>query len=507
MKNVFKALSFLLVFVLLFTWLDNRFYSYDTAWDATDDWRQEFDIVFMGNSHVYCNINPVIINDALQINSIILASGSQPTEITYYNLKSLLKKSIPKAIVIEANVLNSSVEQLYGTNKEGNLYTNNDGIRNPFERAEIVSHLIPVERWLEAYSSMFRPMETWTRFFKWNSSYKPYRVLGYRIQNGIAESSIDLKSAEQQYHRFSGLHHNKEKYLDLSFMKKTLQLAQDHNIPVYIIKCPISSFNAENSDMMYDLAQLAKNYPVVSLVHDYNLNVSAIGLTQEDFFDGGHLNYLGAAKMTEYLTKDIGQWLGKTPDFSKVGWFKGEHFEELPDGRFRYTVDLYDGCLVRFIAQDGDKKRIASTDFSKCNSIDLPRLGSNCSLSFEIKASSPDSYTYAHPQTLAFILSPSALKNYNSSCIDVVQDGNDLTLINHFNEASVQYAWYVYKGDEAILKQMYTKENSNSFSYHFSENGNYKVIAFVRTMDKSDTKSLHVINVTVDNTGLTWEKL
>lgn len=505
MKNLSKALCFLLVFALLFTWLDNKFYSYDTSWEATDDWSQEFDIVFMGNSHVYCNINPVIVNDALNINSIVLASATQPAEITYYNLRSLLNKTTPKALVIEANILNTTVKKIYDTNKEGNLYKNNDGIRNPFERANLVLRLIPVDRWLEAYSALFRPMQTWTRLSKWNSRYKPYMVLGYRVLTGVFNKAVDLKTAEQHYREYTGTYQEQESVtLELSYLKKSLELAQKKHIPVFIIKSPISSYSKSNSDIMYELTRIADSYPAVSLVHDYNLDTSAIGLTQEDFYDGGHLNYLGAAKFTEYLTKDIGRWFGINPDFSKVGWFRGEHLEPLENGRFRYTVDLYDGCLIRFIAKNENKETIASTEYSKNNSIDLPILGSNCTLEFEIKAAGPESYTYDHPQKIEYILSPSDLKNFNTNNFSVTQEGNLLTVINTFDIVPVQYAWYVLKGNEVILKQMYTTENSNSFSYEFIDPGSYKVQAFIRTMDKTDARSIAAVNVTVDQEGVEW---
>lgn len=502
MKNLFKALCFLLVFALLFTWLDNMFYSNDTGWEATDDWGQQFDIVFMGNSHVYCNINPVIINDALGLNTIVLASSSQPSEVTYYNLKTLLKKTTPKALVIEANILNSSVDHLYKTNREGLIYNSITGIRNPVDRAIMVGRLIPLEHWLEAYSSLFRPLETWTRFSKWDLSYTPRTILGYETKSETLKTSVDLLNIQHRYQAAEGTRQNAETTYDLSWMEKILRLAQEKVIPVYIIKSPISSFSAANSNMMYDVAALSKNYTTVHAVHDYNLNLTDIGLTQTDFYDGGHLNSFGAVKFTEYLAGDIGRELGINPDFSKVGWFRGEHCEPLDNDMYRYTVDLYDGCLIRFTATDGDKKTIASTDFSHNNSIDLPR---NCILTYEIKAENPGSYTYDHPQTVSFILKPSPIKDFNNNHIDVVQNGNTLTVTNSFNAVPVQYAWYVYKGSEVILKQMYTKENSNSFSYAFTEPGSYKIQAFIRTMDKTDMRSITAVNVTVEQDGLKWK--
>ena len=74
-----------------------------------------------------------------------------------------------------------------------------------------------------------------------------------------------------------------------------------------------------------------------------------------------------------------------------------------------------------------------------------------------------------------------------------------------FHAVPVQYAWYVIKDKEVILKQMYTKENSNSFTYAFAEPGKYTLQAFVRTMDDSPvTKGIYAVDITVDNAGLKW---
>ncbi len=505
MKNMWQAVCFLLVFSLAFLWLDNIFYKHDSCWEATDDWSgQQFDVVFMGNSHVYCSINPEIINDALHINTIDLSSSSQPSEITYYNLKMLLNKTTPKAIVIEANILNTSVDELYEKDLAGLLYRNFDGIRNSFVRAMIVGRLIPMDKWLEAFSSLFRPVETWTRFEE-SKGKKEAAFLGYIAKEGVVEKPITLDKAEHSYKEAEGIWQNAEEKPDLRWMKKILDLAQKENIPVYIIKTPISLFQTENSNIMLGLNELAKSYPIVTLVHDYNLETSSIGLTREDFYDEWHLNYLGAAKFTEYLTCDLGHWLGIEPDFSKVGWLKGQHYEQLSDDLYRYYVDLYDGCMISFIVKDANDNIIQRTAFSRDNWIDLPVLDNNCKLYFELKGTQSRSYTYEHPQKLRFLLSFSALEGYNENQINLVQDENTLTLTNHFDMVPVQYAWYVYKEDEVIFKQMYTQGNSNSFSYEFTEFGDYKIRAFVKTMDGSNTKSVIAVTVTVDEDGVTWQ--
>ncbi len=496
MKNLLRVLCFIIVFLVIFVNLDNAFYDHSSGWEATDDWsRQQFDVVFMGNSHVYCNINPVIVNDALNINSIDLASSNQPSEITYFYLKELLKKTTPRALVIEANILNSSVDYLYDTDKQGVLYQSIDGVRNPFARAQMVYSLIPVDKWFEAYSSLFRPIETWTRYERLGSSENYDSLLGYKIKDNILDSPIDLKRTEQEYKSAAGKQTGSLDSLNMTWFKRILDLAQRRNIPVYIIKSPISYFSPENSDMMLKVSELAQSYSVVLKVHDYNLDLVEMGLTQEDFFDSGHLNYLGASKFTEYLVYDLGNWLEIEPNFSSVGWLKGMQQEPLNDGKSRYTIDLYDGCLIRFITNSDNSGQ--GSVFSRNNTIILPN---DVPLLYEIKAEKSCSYTYDHPQT--FCITP--LRKFRIEDIDITQNDCTLTVKNNFAGASVQYAWYVYKDGEVILKDMY--KDNNVFSFNFKDVGNYRIKAYIRTMDRTDSKSLYVANVTVNNDGVTWEK-
>ncbi len=97
--------------------------------------------------------------------------------------------------------------------------------------------------------------------------------------------------------------------------------------------------------------------------------------------------------------------------------------------------------------------------------------------------------------------------SFTADYINVAQSGNALTFTNTFNALPVRYAWYVIKDKEIILKQMYTEENSNSFTYDFSEPGNYILQAFVKTSgDSPVTKWVYAVDITVDNAGIKWQK-
>ena len=94
MKIIRKALCFILIFLGLFLTLDHIFYDKSNTsqvWEMIQDPKsKDIDILFMGNSQAYTAINPVVINEALNINTMVLSSSSQPMELAYSNLKVVL---------------------------------------------------------------------------------------------------------------------------------------------------------------------------------------------------------------------------------------------------------------------------------------------------------------------------------------------------------------------------------------------------------------------------------
>lgn len=106
---------------------------------------------------------------------MVLGSPTQPMELTYSNLKVLLNYKRPKVIILEANTLSTTVDNVCKQRREGNLYTNTDAIRNPFYRAWMVAEVLDYRHWLEGFSQLFRPMLKWKRL---NNTHQPTRVSG-----------------------------------------------------------------------------------------------------------------------------------------------------------------------------------------------------------------------------------------------------------------------------------------------------------------------------------------
>ncbi len=499
-KLIIKIFIFGLLFIAIFMFLDRKFYDPRSSWDGIQNWQDvHLDLVFMGNSHVHCDINPVVISDSLGINVYDLSSDRQPSEITYYNFKNLLHYTTPKAIVLEANILSTTINKIRDDNNLGIIYQELTGIKNPVIRADAITHLLPRKNWLEAMSQLFQPIKTWSRYRNWNKNTSSNTVLGYRLQDPGDAISVDFETVAKSYKEQSGKRPD-EQIFDLQWVEKILKLATEKNVDVYIIKSPIARYDTSIADIMYDLSEIAEKYPIVKYVHNYSEDFSSIGLTQNDFKDKGHLNIFGAVKFSEYLAKWYGDFLGIEPDFDKVGWLKSERYEQISENDWRYTVELYAGCLIKFTVFDSKGNVIRETDYSDENHIDMPRIGINNRLDYCIKGKYDHSYTYKYEQNFSFSSDKGALAGYSVEDLYVESEGNVLKVSNYFDECPVQFAWYVSKDGTIIHKSSYGK--SSEFEYECVLPGNYKITAFVRTVgENQQNKSVTISGIKVDERG------
>lgn len=63
------------------------------------------DVIFMGNSHTYCNINTGVLWDEYGIAGFNLGGAEQPYWNTYYYMKEALKTQKPQLIMLEISAV------------------------------------------------------------------------------------------------------------------------------------------------------------------------------------------------------------------------------------------------------------------------------------------------------------------------------------------------------------------------------------------------------------------
>ena len=226
-------------------------------------------------------------------------------------------------------------------------------------------------------------------------------------------------------------------------------------------------------------------------------------MKHDDFSDVGHLNREGACRFTLALADWLSSELQIPCDSQKVTAVQGESYEQLPDGNFRYTVDLTDNTLIKFIVKDKNDTVVSETDYSDQNSIVIPRISTRNKLYYRIRPRtavpgcdypfSSLEYNYMHDRGI--------LGDYSSEDFYIKQSGNVFRFTNNYDRNEVEYSWYVKKDKETIKNVKYAYGRA-SLRHEFTEPGEYTVYAYIRLKEDHDEfSSVLVATVTIDEEG------
>lgn len=129
-KNVLKTVGFLVVFLILFLWINSilKLKHEDGIVQMEMFYRQKentVDVLCLGSSHVFANIDPAILEEEYGIASYDLAGSMQPMWNTYYCLKEALKYQKPSLIILDVFRLTEG----FSYSKESKVVKNTYGMR------------------------------------------------------------------------------------------------------------------------------------------------------------------------------------------------------------------------------------------------------------------------------------------------------------------------------------------------------------------------------------------
>ena len=106
-KSILKIVAFCMLLVSILVYVDGvlSFKFTDGIAQVSEYYELEdetVDVLILGSSQAFCNINPVVLWEDYGISSYVLAGSAQPMWNTYYYLKEALKTQTPKLIVLDA---------------------------------------------------------------------------------------------------------------------------------------------------------------------------------------------------------------------------------------------------------------------------------------------------------------------------------------------------------------------------------------------------------------------
>lgn len=279
------------------------------------------DVVFAGSSYTVRGINPYIMDDKMQKNTLDYAFDGQIYIGTYYSLKELFKYHKPETIVLSTdwnNYTNNAESELYF----GQVFMNMKPSLNKLqyyiaESKQDNSFLSRYFLWTKCHSNVFTDIMKNVKV-KSTSKYRDYPKYGKidsddkeRKYMGKGFVSIDSSIDEDR------LDENKLGKMDLDktdtdkinpknieYFKKIADLCKKNNCKLILVQFPVPVYEILREKNYFKFDEKISEYAKEQDVPYYNFNLLKPDIFKtdiSDFHDRFHLNDKGAEKFSNFL--------------------------------------------------------------------------------------------------------------------------------------------------------------------------------------------------------------
>lgn len=303
MNKAIRCICFvvLLVVVLHYTTSVFAFKYEDGIYDMTTFYEQEdntIDVLAIGSSHAYCNINTSVLWEEYGIAAFDLGGSIQPMWNSYHYLIEALKTQSPRLILLEGYTLTLSEEYMDDSRVIKNTYglhwnhNKLDAIKDstlPDQRSEFMPEYNQYHgRYTEISEKDFRTNQGNPLYANWKGFQNLTHTNHYESAADVTHVSERLAPTQRSE----------------TYYRKILALAQERHIPIAVIITPYAEIT-ERQQMIYNYcADIAAEYNVG--FYNYNLEYERIGMDMyTDCAGSDHLNYLGSAKFAKALGNTI----------------------------------------------------------------------------------------------------------------------------------------------------------------------------------------------------------
>ena len=271
------------------------------------DYPEDYDVWFLGSSHVIMGTLPEELYNEYGIRSYNLAAYGQTFAIDYWVTKNLFEITKPKLIVLDA--AQTGYDGKYQTSNISSIKLMMSSLPFGKEKIKAINDLFDSESDKDLKTELLFPFASdhynWEYLtksnFHSNVSYElgsDQNVFDQRGKSNyllvtptIIPEAIDVEDADMT------------ETVNSNYLRKIIELCSDNNVEVLIVKCPLNA--AKDKLHTYNQAfAIGKEYGVPYL-NGFELENVFDGDT--DMWDSSHLNSLGARKWTHELGKYISE--------------------------------------------------------------------------------------------------------------------------------------------------------------------------------------------------------
>lgn len=294
--GMIKAAAFLLLFSILFHAATdlfrqkNMFYSISPIYDLP---KGSVDVLFLGSSHVYASMSPMDLWNDYGITSFNASVGDLPLPTAYFELRELLKTQNPKVVVLESYYV--AVNKM--VNDEARFHYITDNIPFSLGMHEAIQTLVP-----EEYNKTQYYLNYYTFHNRWKTlretDFKPW-LLSFRFNRGSHNGFYNQHSAVEYTAIVPRSETEIPPELPLEYMYKIIEMCREKEVSLVFMVAPIN-VNTTSQKMINYVDTVAEKEGLSHVNFLYLLDETGFDFAK-DMADEGHVNYLGAQKLTSYM--------------------------------------------------------------------------------------------------------------------------------------------------------------------------------------------------------------
>ena len=265
--------------------------------------KNSLDVVFLGSSHIFSNINPNMIWDQYGITSYDFSGHMQDLGTSYYYLQQVFETQSPKVVVIDI-FLNG--DRYLGTI---NAHQNFDFMKNDIHRIKAI-----LNRAESNYLELFFPVANYHT--RWKDLTRDEIFYDYNKRDFLKGSFIfmDSNSTEVEDLKIPS------EIPESSLAKKTIhwmlsiqKLCKENNCQCVFIKTPFYLFETNKLVNFTDIEYYSYLSAVQKFCDENGMTfLNFVGREKEigldyanDYIDSMHMNLSGQEKFSSYIGKNL----------------------------------------------------------------------------------------------------------------------------------------------------------------------------------------------------------
>ena len=270
--------------------------------------KTEFDVLFMGNSHMVNGVFPMELWRDYGIASYNIAGYGNTLPTSYWAMKLAFEYHVPKLMVIDISNV-SREEKLTGSS--GDLHKTLDCYPLSLMKIQAVNDLCDDPTLVDDDNNFYKDMK-WEYYLplgkyhsRWNDLHESDFVLDANRQKG-AEAIIGV-AQPREYMIFEDDYATEELGWGFVYLRKMIEECQAREVDVLLTHIPFPSKQYQQRDANA-IRYIAEEYGVdfVDMVY-----MDQVVDYDTDLFDpSAHLNPSGAFKITDYLGRLLSEQYG-----------------------------------------------------------------------------------------------------------------------------------------------------------------------------------------------------